>query len=371
MGNIAASKLHVQYFSGSKAANPELFATLKHGGFLQIDPQALKMESLNSDQMDGSAQPKCPLCGSLDTVYQTKIDAESIADLYGKDRRNLVSKELQGTSWVYVYDCHRCFLYFFEPKLEGSPAFYESLQSLDWYYSADKPEFEMASKRVPRNARLLEVGCGAGWFAKRLVGGQYTGLEYSESAAQAARAGGLDVRTQSVQEHSLTHKSAYQVVCAFQVLEHVADPASFIAACIDCLEPNGLLIYAVPSNDSYLQFLPNDPLNLPPHHLTRWPDKTLETIPNFFPVDLVAIEHEVVSDIHLRTFVSTMIRRKLNSLLGWEDKMVDCSFGARLVGRCSHVLAAWSSTIFKDAVFRPRGNAVIATYQKQSPAASK
>jgi hypothetical protein len=112
-------------------------------------------------------------------------------------------------------------------------------------------------------------------------------------------------------------------------------------------------------------------LNLPPHHLTRWPDKTLETFPNFFPVDLVAIEHEVVSDIHLRTFVSTMIRRKLNSLLGWEDKMVDCSFGARLVGRCSHVLAAWSSTIFKDAVFRPRGNAVIATYQKQSPAASK
>jgi SAM-dependent methyltransferase len=292
-------------------------------------------------------------------------------ELYGKVQQELVRHELQGISWIHVYHCRSCCLCFFEPKTPGSPEFYASLQSFEWYYLKDKAEYEMAIKWIPSNARVLEVGCGVGWFAKRLHLSQYTGLEYSESAAEEARTGGLDVRTQSVQEHSLAHKSAYQVVCAFQVLEHVPDPASFIAACVDCLEPGGLLIYAVPSDDSYLQFLQNAALNLPPHHLTRWPDKTLEAIPTYFPVSLVAIEHEVVSDIHLKTCVSTMIRRRLDALFGRSQAIVDRSVGARLVGRCAHVLAGWSSTIFDDLVFRPRGHSVIATYRKQMPADSK
>lgn len=322
------------------------------------------MESLEACLTDGPAQPKCPLCSCIDTVRQTRLDTGAVTDLWGEDQRNLVSKEFQGESWIYVYRCSRCFLCFFEPKLPGSPAFYKSLQSFDWYYVDDKTEFEMAIKRIPENASLLEVGCGAGCFAKRFASAQYTGLEYSDAAAAAARSCGLDVRTQTVQEHSLTHKSAYQVVCAFQVLEHVPDPASFIASCVDCLEPDGLLIYGVPSDDSFLQFVPNAALNLPPHHLTRWPDRTLEAIPTLFPISLVAIEHEVVADIHLRTCVGAMIRRRLDALTGRSEALVDRSFGSRLIGKCANVLAEWTSTFFEDPVFRPRGHTVVATYRK-------
>jgi 2-polyprenyl-3-methyl-5-hydroxy-6-metoxy-1,4-benzoquinol methylase len=322
------------------------------------------MEFRNCDQSDAAVQPKCPLCGSADTFCETRINTGSILGLYGKVWRELVRHELQGKAWIYVYHCRSCFLCFFEPKTPGSPAFYKSLQSFEWYYLKDKAEYEMAKKWISPNMRVLEVGCGAGWFAKRLLLTKYTGLEYSESAAEEATNGGLDVRTQSVQEYSLTHQSAYQVVCAFQVLEHVVDLTSFIAACVDCLEPGGLLIYAVPSDDSYLQFLQNAALNLPPHHLTRWPDKTLEAITRSYPVDLVAIEHEVVSDIHLRTCVSTMIKRRLDLLFCQKGAIVDRSISARLLGRCSNLLARWIASIFEDEAFRPKGHTVIATYRK-------
>jgi len=287
--------------------------------------------------------------------------------MYGEVRRDLVRNEFKEASWIYVYNCGNCYLLFFDPKVPGSPAFYESLQSFEWYYPNDKAEYEMATKWIPLTARVLEVGCGAGWFAKKLSNSQYIGLEYSETAAEMARANGYDVRTQSVQEHSYANKSAYQIVCAFQVLEHVPDPGAFIAACLDCLEPGGLLIYAVPSNDCYLKYLQNDYLNLPPHHITRWQDNTLEAITKMFPISLVSIEHENVSDIHLRTCINTMMKRRLDLLLHRSETIVDHSLNYKLLYRFSSVLARCILEIFSDAVFRPRGHTVIAVYRKQVP----
>jgi SAM-dependent methyltransferase len=325
------------------------------------------MESLIYDRLDVAEQPECPLCGSIHVLGKMRIYAGSIPEMYGKAQKELVRHELKGTSWINVCQCQNCFLIFFEPKISGSPEFYKSLQSFEWYYQKDKAEFEMAGKWIPPNARILEVGCGAGWFASRLAAPRYTGLEYSESAADKARSHGLDVRTQSMQEHALANPSAYQIIYAFQVLEHISNPGSFIAACLDCLEPGGLLIYGVPNNDSYMRFIQNDRLNLPPHHITRWPDRTLESIPRIFPVSLVSIEHEVLSDIHLRTCVGTMIKRRLDLLFGREETIVDRSLGGRLLNRCAHVLAGCIATLLNDAVFRPRGHTVIAIYRKKIP----
>ena len=323
------------------------------------------MKFTTCDQPGDAAQPQCPLCGSVDTLFERRIDTGSIAKLYGKALQELVLHEFQGICWIRVYRCRNCFLGFFEPKVPGSAAFYASLRFFEWYYLKDKAEYDIAMRWIPPNASVLEVGCGAGWFASRLSRPRYVGLEYSESAAEEARTRGLDVRNESVQEHSVAHKSAYQVVCAFQVLEHVPDPASFIAGCLDCLEPNGVLIYAVPSEDSYLQFCQNAALNLPPHHLTRWPDKTLEAVSQLFPVSLVAIEHEVVSDMHLNACVSTMIRRRLDRLFGRKATIVDRSIDARILNRCAAALAKWLLPMFEETVFRPRGHTVIATYRKQ------
>jgi SAM-dependent methyltransferase len=322
------------------------------------------MESSKSGQSNGAAKPECPLCGSEDTNYETKVGTDAIVQSYGKGQRELVKHDLQEAPWIEVYRCQRCFLVFFNPKLPGSPEYYASLQAFDWYYMEDKSEYGMAMKWMAADARVLEVGCGVGWFGKKLTSAQYTGLEYSDTAAEAGRASGLDVRTESVEDHALTHRDAYQVVCSFQVLEHVSAPGPFIAACVECLEPGGRLIFAVPSEDSFLKFAQNSTLSLPPHHLTHWPDKTLEAVAGIFPVSLVAIEHEVLADSHLQEYVSIMIRKRLDAMLGRKTAIIDHSISAKVLRKCASITGRWMSAIFDDAVFLPRGHTVLAIYRK-------
>jgi SAM-dependent methyltransferase len=322
------------------------------------------------DELNSQACPVCPLCLSDDLSSEGKIDTRLIVNLYGSDLQAVVRNEFRTTTWLSVYRCRGCSLCFFWPILPGSPQFYAGLKPFEWSYTKEKAEYEMAKKWVTPDTHLLEVGCGAGWFGKKLSGVKYTGIEYSELAVEQARNGGLDVRKESIEEHSLHNKYAYQVVCSFQVLEHVANPASFIAGCLDCLETGGLLVCAVPSDDSYLRFLENASSNLPPHHLTRWPDRTLEALPRLFPVSLVALEHESVSDIHLELCVRTIIRRQLDVVFGRKEAMVDRSLSARILNRCAHFMSRWGQSLLDDERVRPRGHTVIATYRKNKLADS-
>src|ERR1035437_8090765 len=114
------------------------------------------MKASNYDQLNQTAPPNCPLCGSINVLSKTRIDTGSIAEIYGKGQQELVRQGFQGTSWINVYHCQNCFLLFFEPKISGSPAFYKRMQSYEWYYQKDKAEYKMAQKWIPLNARVLE-----------------------------------------------------------------------------------------------------------------------------------------------------------------------------------------------------------------------
>jgi SAM-dependent methyltransferase len=54
------------------------------------------------------------------------------------------------------------------------------------------------------------------------------------------------------------------------VLEHVADPRALAAAMAACLRPGGLLVLSMPIWPSPHTEMPNNLVNLPPHHLTWW-----------------------------------------------------------------------------------------------------
>lgn len=65
---------------------------------------------------------------------------------------------------------------------------------------------------------------------------------------------------------------------AFQVLEHMADPAGFLAAALACLRSGGLLALGVPAADSYVTEIADMVLNAPPHHLTWWTADALRQV---------------------------------------------------------------------------------------------
>lgn len=120
--------------------------------------------------------------------------------------------------------------------------------------------------------RLLEFGCGAGWFAHymQLQGWDVTGLDMSAFAAQQVREQfGIPVLVGSL-PHPEIQPESFDLVTMGMVLEHVHWPHDVIAAAARALRPGGLLAIVVPNFASdLLPLFGVDwlPLDLPRHLL--------------------------------------------------------------------------------------------------------
>jgi SAM-dependent methyltransferase len=99
---------------------------------------------------------------------------------------------------------------------------------------------------------VLEIGPGEGALACRLaVGHRYTGVELSERTRQvtAARlaAQGTPGRLLSSLD-DLAPDERFDLVCAFEVIEHIDDDARALAAWVRHLRPGGLLLLSTPAD---------------------------------------------------------------------------------------------------------------------------
>jgi SAM-dependent methyltransferase len=107
---------------------------------------------------------------------------------------------------------------------------------------------------VPTGKRLLDVGCGAGWFLRisKKLGAIEQGVEPSEYAAKLAQQQGLHVFHGTLESY-VEHTSAgtqFDIITANHVIEHVPEPVQTLRAMKQLLASGGFVWVAVP-NASY------------------------------------------------------------------------------------------------------------------------
>lgn len=108
--------------------------------------------------------------------------------------------------------------------------------------------------------RAVDVGCGAGLLAEPLarLGAQVTGIDAAGeniAAAQAhAQAMGLAIDYHAGEIGAIA-PTGFDLVCAMEVIEHVADKGAFLASLAHALAPGGLLIISTPNRTARSRLL--------------------------------------------------------------------------------------------------------------------
>lgn len=254
-------------------------------------------------------QVLCPISGGAATVERT-IPADFIIRGYKSDYQIDVSALLSGNDLIRVYRSDESGLRFYGPdSTAGDGPFYEQLQRFPWYYMDWKWEHETLKGRLFQGQRVLELGCGEGAFLEGIKGicPDSTGLELNEHAVEQASQRGLNVIGQSIQDHAALNSGKYDVVCSFQVMEHVTDVRSIVDASLRCLKPGGTLYISVPNNGSFIRHSKNSLLNMPPHHMNLWDETSLQNLADFFPMHYDGYELEPLQPYHYQVVASNWV----------------------------------------------------------------
>ena len=210
------------------------------------------------------------------------------------------------------------FAFFSPPELAGGASLYEQLQRFDWYYMQEKWEFAQALQWIRAEfevTALLEVGVGQGFFLNqaRAEGLEPTGVEMNPSAAASARAMGFEVLMEPLDcIREQMGDGGWDVICSFQVLEHLADPLPFLQDAAALLRRKGVLILSVPNADVSAQLDPQrerDLMDQPPHHMGHWSSAVLRYLPSVLPLKLEALAYEPLAAHHVEWFVASWARK--------------------------------------------------------------
>lgn len=188
-------------------------------------------------------------------------------------------------------------------------SFYAQLSQFPWYYSQIRWEFDQTEKIIMPGMNVLEIGCGSGVFVKRVLAitNQVLGLELNHHAVETATAEKLPVKNILVQELGSEYDSSFDLICAFQVVEHLMNLQDFLFHTTRVLKPGGKLVISVPNNDSVIfypghidinehQRLLFNLMNKPPHHFLYWDKSSIKLLIYGFPLRMISLSNDTLPD---------------------------------------------------------------------------
>jgi SAM-dependent methyltransferase len=169
---------------------------------------------------------------------------------------------------------------------------YQQMAELDdrhWWYRARRKilaDLIRREARPPANAEILEIGCGTGHNLAMLGEfGHVDGLELDEEArALSEKRLGRKVMSSPLPELAEVPDRHYDLIGAFDVIEHIEDDKAALASIATKLKPGGKFVMAVPAHQ--WMWSAHDVVN---HHKRRYSRRALEALIEGSPLKLVKI----------------------------------------------------------------------------------
>ncbi len=126
--------------------------------------------------------------------------------------------------------------------------------------------------------RMLDVGCGAGIFLERarIKGWEVHGTEFGQRALAACRSRGIAI-IEGPLDPTNYPAASFDVICSFEVLEHLTDPGTELRRMVSLLRPGGVLYITTPNYRSTGRLLAGPEWNVVnyPGHLNYFTPRTL------------------------------------------------------------------------------------------------
>jgi len=137
---------------------------------------------------------------------------------------------------------------------------------LDGIDLAHRLRYEWAAERIQPGEMVLDVACGCGYGAEILAASKchYFGIDYSPESIEYARIYYGKFGRFAVRDVHSTHGD-YDVLVAFEILEHLDTPEVALASWHRSLNPAGRLMISVPQGGK--------PAKRHPFHKTDWTER--------------------------------------------------------------------------------------------------
>ena len=169
---------------------------------------------------------------------------------------------------------------------------YQQMAELDdrhwWYRARRKILADLIRRKAqpPANAQILEIGCGTGHNLAMLGEfGHIDGLELDDEArALSEKRLGRKVMSSPLPELVEVPDRHYDLIGAFDVIEHIEDDGAALASIATKLKPGGKFVMAVPAHQ--WMWSAHDVVN---HHKRRYSRRALKALIDDSPLRLEKI----------------------------------------------------------------------------------
>jgi SAM-dependent methyltransferase len=292
---------------------------------------------------------ECPLCRdrrstlllqfAYDEVWQ-RLRADLAVEL-SPAVRSCAEEDGERCSLVR---CGGCGLERFAPLVPGGEAFYAELME-QIPYNAGRWDFDRVRSMVGVNDAVADLGGGEGLFLESLGerSARSVAVDHNAAAIERFIDKGGEGYVLGFDSFAQREESHFDVVTSFHTLEHVADPVGIGEAAARCLRSGGRAFISVPNRDRSWRE-EGEPLDRPPHHVTRWAGDQLYRLASLVGLQVEGLSFEPPDISVARALIAVergfgRSRSRIRNLAGrtWSIASLSSSEHARRVRDGSYV----------------------------------